>query len=131
MSTRVSIAALGKHAQQQIGEQLRRSPRVSKYFAQRTEYKSIQGFTRVYDSKGEAEYAARLDQEKIVGIVSLWLPQVAFPLPGKSRYILDFLVVNSDGSIRYIDFKGKDLTMSRLKRRQVKEFFNIDVEIVK
>lgn len=137
-----SISSLGPAAQRQIIEQIamdnqRRAEAAtkpvkrSKYGNIRTEYKSCQGFSRIYDSKGEAGHAAMLDQGIVAGLVRLWLPQVTIPLQGGVKYRADFLVVWADGRIVFQDFKGTDTQESINKRKQVREGFSIDVEIVK
>jgi hypothetical protein len=95
-----------------------------------TVYKSTQGFERRYDSTGEANYAATLDQGIAAGLVKWWLPQVAFPLPGGVTYRCDFVVQWTD-RLAVIDFKGADTQSSINKRKQVKACFGIEVELVR
>lgn len=130
--TRVSLAHLGpdalKQAIEQIGSQ---KPKRSKYSNVRTEYESDQGFVRTYDSKGEADHAAKLDYGIRAALIKWWLPQVTIPLPGGVKYRADFMVAWADGRITFQDFKGADTQDSINKRKQVLQFFGIDVEIVK
>lgn len=44
--------------------------------------------------------------------------------------VLDFQYVDDDGRLRYIDVKGKDLPMSKLKRKMVEFQYGIKVELV-
>lgn len=104
--------------------------RRNKYGAKRTEYKSLLGFTRIYDSMAEARYAASLDADVKIGLVRYWLPQVPFPLPGGVKYVADFMVIQTLGSIQFIDVKGRDTQASINKRKQVKALFGVDITII-
>lgn len=144
MSRNVSIAQLGAAAQRQVVEKLDlqraqavlrewtadQAAKPAKYRNKKTEYTSIQGFTRVYDSKREARYAAELDAEIDAGICQWWLPQVRIPLPGGVTYVADFLVRRCTG-VTFVDVKGKDTQASINKRKQAKALFGITVEVVK
>lgn len=104
----------------------------SKYGNIRTAFKSIQGFERVYDSMGEANYAATLDHGIQAGLVEWWIPQPVFPLPGDKRsYRGDFLIVWTDKRTTVADFKGADTPKSKDRRKEVKAHYGIDVEIVR
>lgn len=102
----------------------------NKYGAERTPYRSRQGFERVYDSKKEANQAMYLDGLIRSGSLKWWLPQVPIPLPGGVKYIADFLIGWSDGTVTFRDTKGKMTQASKNKIKQVKAMFGIDVEIV-
>lgn len=163
MTRNVSIAQLGPDAQRQVVAQLsdqpRRCPKCGgregvhggcecghlaanippigkprKYRNVPTEYKSVQGFVRKYDSKREAEYAALLDTQRDV---LWWLPQVRIPLPGGVVYVLDFLVCRRRYAtprmidLEFIDVKGFMTPASKAKIKQVKALYDIDVEIVR
>ena len=107
-------------------------PRPSKFGNVRTSYRSVQGFTRTYDSKGEARQAEVLDLGITTGLVLWWLPQPVFPLPGEKRsYRGDFLVVWADGRVAVQDFKGVDTPKSKDRRKEVKAHYGLDVEIVR
>lgn len=110
------------------------APKPSKYRNRRTVYRSIQGFERTYDSKKEADFAANLDHQLRAGLIGWWLPQPSFPLPGGVTYRADFLIMNMVLRIpQFYDVKGgaRDTQASINKRKQVKDLFGIDVEIVK
>jgi len=105
---------------------MRHPLRKQKFNAKPTEY----GGWR-YDSKKEAEYARKLDLAKRAGHVLQWLRQVPFHLPGHRKYICDFLVFFADGTLSFIDVKGRDTPMSKLKREQVAELYApIEIEVV-
>lgn len=98
----------------------------NKFGAVKTEYNG-----RCYDSKAEARYAANLDLLQRVGKVSYWLPQVPIPLPGKTTYRVDFQIFEPDGRVRYVDVKGVETQVFRLKKRQVEALYPIVIEVVK
>jgi len=104
----------------------------SKYGAVKTEYHG-----RIYDSKKEAEYAARLDARVAAGEIKTWIPQVSFPLTA-SRYFVDFMVFNTAGTFELIDIKGydkrsgrfRDTSNSKLKRKEMKKLYNVDIIVL-
>jgi hypothetical protein len=104
-------------------------PKQRKYRNTPTRYKSIQGFERNYDSKKEAAFAAKLDGEISLRLVSWWLPQVSIPLPGGVIYRADFQVCDSGGRVGFIDVKGRDTQASKNKRKQVFALYGITVEL--
>ncbi len=101
----------------------------SKYRNTPTKYKGIR-----YDSKLEAQYAEYLDIKKSAGLISYWLRQVPFSLPGNVKYRVDFMVVDEAPEatiIEYIDVKGTETNMFKLKKKQVEDLYPITIEIVK
>jgi len=87
---------------------------------------------RHYASKLEAEYADRLRLRKEAGEVIGWLEQVPLHLPGKTKYVVDFLVFETSGAVRFIETKGHETETWRLKNRQVKELYPwLEIEVVK
>lgn len=83
-----------------------------------------------FDSKLEREYYNKLKSQKDNGEISYFLLQVPFMLPGKIKYVCDFMVVHLNGSIQYIDTKGFDTPISKLKRKQVKSLYGVEIEII-
>ena len=133
MSSRVSLVNLGPDALRQAKEQIlaqARPPKKSKYSNVRTAYKSTQGFERIYDSKGEARYAATLDHGIEAGLIKWWLPQVPIPLPGGVKLVVDFLVQWTD-RLAFMDFKGVLTREAANKIKQANSLFGIDVELVR
>jgi hypothetical protein len=101
----------------------------SKYHSRRTEYNG-----RWYASKKEAQKAQELDALVKVGHISFYLEQVPIRLPGNIIYRLDFLTFTQVADtplyeVVAIDTKGYDTPVSKLKRKQVKELYGIDIEI--
>lgn len=102
------------------------APGRNKYGAIRTEYGG-----RTYDSRLEASCAAQLDLLRERGMVLYWVPQVAFPLPGKTTYRADFLVVYPSGRPRVFDAKGVQTATFRLKVRLMREKYeHVEVELI-
>ena len=102
------------------------APRRSKYAAQPTEVDGIR-----FDSKAEARFYLQLKAQVEAGTVAYFLRQVAIHLPGRTRYVVDFLVFEASGRVRYIDVKGMETQTFRLKKRQVEDLYPIQIEVVK
>jgi hypothetical protein len=97
-----------------------------KYGAVRTE---LDG--RRFDSRAEAHYYLTLKLRQTAGEVVQFLTQVPFVLPGGVRYVVDFLEFHADGSVHWIDVKGRDTQASKNKRKQVEALYApIKIEIV-
>lgn len=99
--------------------------RPPKYRAIPTE---VDGFR--FASKKEAAYFSRLKMLKMAGEVSYFLMQVPFHLPGKTKYICDFMVVYPDGRIEYIDVKGVSTPVFKIKKRQTEELYPVEIVVV-
>lgn len=91
--------------------------RPHKYGAKRTEYRG-----QMYDSKAEASYAAELDIKKAAGAIKNWwrAPSIVL-VPGKRgeriEYRPDFHVIDADGSTYWVDVKGVETAVWKLKAR--------------
>ena len=83
-----------------------------------------------FDSKLEARYYATLKLLSRSGKVDYFLRQVPFHLPGKVNYRCDFQVFWENGNVTYVDVKGRDTPMSRLKRKQVEDLYPVKIELV-
>jgi len=83
-----------------------------------------------FASKREARYYERLKIEKAAGLVVYWLRQVPIHMPGGTRYVVDFLVFMPDGAVRYVDVKGRETAMFRVKRREIQHGYPIKIETV-
>lgn len=84
-----------------------------------------------FHSKLEAKYYQYLLLLKSQNLISFFLMQVPFHLPGNTKYLLDFLIVHNDNSISYIDTKGLDTPISILKRKLVQSLYPVYIEIIK
>lgn len=102
-----------------------------------------------FASKAEARHYAKLKQEleysrdKECGL-RYFLMQVPFRLPGGVIYRCDFMevrdylaAINGAGVrvladiIRYVDVKGVETPVFKLKRKQVEELYGVKIECVK
>lgn len=102
-----------------------RPPIKHKFRAQPTEVDD-----KRFDSKLEARYYHTLKLRQKVGEVLFFHRQVSFDLPGGVRYVCDFQVFLSDGTVEYIDTKGRDTQASINKRKQVEELYPVEIKIV-
>lgn len=82
-----------------------------------------------FDSKMESRYYELLKLRQKAGEVLFFLRQVPFDIPG-GKYVSDFLVFLSDGTAEFIDVKGMDTPMSKLKRKAVEELYPVEIKIV-
>jgi hypothetical protein len=85
-----------------------------------------------FDSKKEARFYEQLKIRKALGEVSYWLRQVPVHLPGGSRYVVDFLVIYTDEQLapEYIDVKGRETQVFRLKKREIEHHYPIRIKCV-
>jgi len=95
----------------------------SKYRNVRTEVDGMR-----FDSKKESLYYRELKIQQACGTVHYFLRQVPFYLPGGVRYVVDFQVFYANGSVRYIDVKGKETAMFKTKKRMVEALYPIQIE---
>lgn len=86
----------------------------SKFHNRRTEYAGV-----VYHSAKEAKYAAELDLRVRVGEVKEWFRQVRIPLRINGKfvctYVVDFMYKDADGRETYVEVKGAETPLWRLK----------------
>ena len=83
-----------------------------------------------FPSKKEANYYLQLKALVNSGLVVFFLRQVPFHLPGEIIYRVDFQEFWSNGDVRFIDVKGMDTPMSKLKRKQVENLYPVKIELV-
>jgi hypothetical protein len=84
-----------------------------------------------FPSKLEARYYSKLKLRQQANDIKYFLTQVPFRLPGGIKYVCDFMVVENDGSIKYIDTKGIETATFKLKKKQVEALFPVKIEVVK
>jgi hypothetical protein len=109
---------------QKVEVRLKHNFKKNKYNAVAT---VVDGFR--FDSKKEAAYYSKVKILKEKGEIILFLRQVPFHLPGQVTYRLDFLEFWRDGDIKFVDVKGRDTPMSKIKRKQVEEIYNIKITL--
>lgn len=65
------------------------------------------------------------------GVVVFFLKQVPFHLPGGVKYIVDYVLFMTDGSVRFVDVKGVETDTFKLKKKMVEDLYPVEIEIVK
>ncbi len=99
-------------------------PPAGKYSAKRT---MVDGY--LFDSKLEARRYGELKLLMLAGEI-LWLcVQPVFILEGGVTYRADFLYRRNDGEVIVEDAKGKDLQVSRNKRKQVLARYGVEIQL--
>lgn len=89
----------------------------------------VDGIT--FPSKLERDYYLQLQLLEESKQIQFFLRQVGFDLPGNTKYRVDFMIVNLDGSIEFVDCKGFSTPLSRLKIKQVEHLYPVTIKIVK
>ncbi|MEN5117481.1 DUF1064 domain-containing protein [Luteimonas sp. TWI662] len=82
-----------------------------------------------FDSKREATYYQRLKLRVQSGEVIYFLRQTPVHLPGGTKLVVDFVEFLADGRVRYVDVKGRETPVFRLKRREVEHHYPIRIEL--
>jgi hypothetical protein len=76
---------------------------------------------RVYHSKAEMIAAMQLDSQLKAGLIRSWTPQVPYPIIVNGvqvcKVVIDFVVVNLDGSVEAIEVKGFQTEVYKLKAK--------------
>ena len=100
----------------------------SKYYVSSKETRTADGI--VFDSKAEMHRYRELELMRANGLVSFFLMQVPFRLPGNVRYFADFMVFYPDGHWEVQDKKGVKTALYILKKKQVKAIYGIEIREV-
>jgi len=98
----------------------------NKYNAKRTIVDGIN-----FPSELEASYYSHLKIRVLAGEVLYFLRQVPFHLPGGVKYVVDFMEIHADGSVHYVDVKGKETRMFITKKKIVEALYPVEIEVVK
>jgi len=104
---------------------------MNKYRNRKTMYNDV-----LYDSMREASYARELDLRVKAKDIITWSGQPKFPIIVNEKkictYIADFEVIKNDGTVEYVDVKGMETTVFKLKWKLVKALYpEINFKIVK
>ena len=83
----------------------------------------------LFGSKKERAYYRQLKLRVQSGEVLFFTRQTGFDLPGKVRHFLDFVEYWADGTVHFVEVKGHDLPMGKLKRTQVEAIYPITIEV--
>lgn len=124
-SIRNKVEAQGKGAPLEITTKPSTKP--NKYHNHPTTVDGIR-----FDSKKEARYYEQLLIRKKLGEVSYFLMQVPLRLPGGSKYVVDFVTFFTDPGKQpdYVDVKGRETQVFRLKKREVEHHYPIRIRCV-
>ena len=67
----------------------------------------------------------------LAGAIRAVVRQVSMPLPQSTRRIrIDFMLVELNGNVRWLDAKGFETAWWRSKRDQVKSAYGIEIELI-
>jgi|GEM_PF-7126285 len=83
-----------------------------------------------FDSRIEGAYYLQLLSETNTGIVSHFFRQVRMECGAGVGYVLDFLVVYTDGSLQYVDVKGHVTRTYKNKKKQIEDRYPIQIKEV-
>lgn len=83
-----------------------------------------------FSSKKEARYYSELKLRVKSGEVLFFLRQTPLHLPGNTKYVVDFQEFHADGTIHFVDVKGMQTEMFKLKKKQVEDIYPVEIEIV-
>jgi hypothetical protein len=84
-----------------------------------------------FSSKLEANYYDTLKRRVSSGEVLFFLRQTGIDLPGGIRYFCDFLEFHADGTVHFIDCKGIETDVYKIKSKQLAELYPFQIEVVK
>lgn len=81
-----------------------------------------------FDSKKEANFYDELKLRKQSGDVTFFLRQCPIHLTAGVKYVVDFVVFNSDGLVEFVDVKGIKTDVYKLKKKQVEELYPFEIK---
>lgn len=84
-----------------------------------------------FASKLEEAYDAYLQILQKEEKIEFYLWQVPLRLPGGTKYIVDFVVFDSDGTVRFVDVKGMETDVFKIKKREIEAHYPFDIVIIK
>lgn len=79
----------------------------------------------------EMAYYQYLETLQRAGVITHFLWQVPFHLPGSVRYRLDFMVFYTDGNIDHVDIKGMVTAEFKIKKKQVEALYPVRIRCLK
>ena len=86
-----------------------------------TFYTDIHGTRHWFQSRAEANYAAKLDTLIIGGAIQSWQKQVKIPMDVQGlhicNYYCDFKLTHNDGSVEWVEVKGRKTDVFNIKWR--------------
>jgi hypothetical protein len=121
---RAALDKLGSPGPSFFMDNFGKATRANKYNAKPTTVDGIR-----FDSKREAAYYCQLKLRVHFKEVAYFLRQVPIHLPGGTRLVVDFLEVHTDGSLLYVDVKGRETDAFKIKRREIQAVYPIVIEL--
>ena len=97
----------------------------SKYNAEKRTVDNIK-----FASKKEAAYYQKLVMLQKMKKIRYFLMQIPFRLQGGTKHLVDFMIVKLDGTLDYVEVKGRDLAMGKMKRKMTEDMYNIRIRVV-
>jgi len=82
-----------------------------------------------FPSKLERACYDRLKLLQKAGEIRMFLMQIPFRLPS-GKHVVDFAVF-TEFEVFFIEAKGRDLALGRLKRQSVEAIYDVDIRVVK
>lgn len=92
-----------------------------KFGSQRCEKDGIK-----FPSKLERNCYSVLKDLESTGVILFFLRQIPFDLPGGYIHRVDYCVFTKN-SVIFIEAKGKDLTVGKMKRTQVEDLYGVSI----
>lgn len=100
----------------------------NKYHAKSTQYQGI-----TYHSKLEAAYAEELSLREMAKDIKSWERQVKLDLKVNgmhiTNYYIDFVINHNDGSREYVECKGLEMEVWKLKWRILEATFEDELKV--
>ena len=81
-----------------------------------------------FHSKKEAKYYQVLKARQHMGEVLFFLRQVPIHLPGNTKYVIDFVEFWKNGSVHWVDVKGKRTPAYIRSKKQVEALYPLKIE---
>ena len=88
--------------------------------------------------RGEIKFPSKLERAVYDELMSLkeqkrikfFLRQVPFHLPGNTKHLVDYCIFSEEG-VKFIEAKGRDYPLGKMKRHQTEEIYGITIYVVK
>lgn len=111
---------------ERAGSPLSGPARRSKYKAEKCTYQGLQ-----FDSIKEMRDYKTLELQRAAGAIRGVARQVSITLPGSTRRVrIDFMVIQNDGVIRWLDSKGYQTPEFQLKQKLVRDAYGLEIETI-
>jgi len=106
-------------------ENLKSKRRKNKFGAKPTTIDGIR-----FSSKKEGDWYRNLQHRQNIGEIKCFLRQVPFHLPGGIRYVIDFMIINNDDTVEFIECKGYMTQVASIKIKQASDIYKVKINVV-